>query len=59
MHIPEKTSLDKVYGKENLSNSIKILTLAPELPGAITHIEALTKDYNFRVSMGHSAATYS
>jgi len=59
MHIPKKTSLDKAYGEENLSNSIKILTLAPELAGAISHIETLTKDYNIRVSMGHSAATYS
>jgi N-acetylglucosamine-6-phosphate deacetylase len=35
-----------------------VLTLAPELPGALEHIERLTKEYKVRVSMGHSAADY-
>lgn len=58
MHIPAYSSLDQIYGKENLRNSIRILTLAPELPGALSIIEELTQNYGIRVSMGHSAATY-
>ena len=56
MHVPGNVSLESVYGKENLENSIRVLTMAPELPGALSHIESLTKDYGIRVSMGHSAA---
>ncbi|KAH6722143.1 carbohydrate esterase family 9 protein [Leptodontidium sp. MPI-SDFR-AT-0119] len=58
MHIPESVSLESIYGKENLESSIRVLTLAPELPGAIGHIETLTKKYGVHVSMGHSAASH-
>jgi N-acetylglucosamine-6-phosphate deacetylase len=58
MHIPSEKSLGDVYGEENLRDSIKVLTLAPELPGAAKHIKRLAKEYNIRVSMGHSAATH-
>ena len=58
MHIPSSASLESIYGQGNLVQSIKVLTLAPELPGALAHIEKLTRDYGVRVSMGHSAATY-
>lgn len=58
MHIPSSTALESIYGAQNLSGSIRVLTMAPELPGAIPHIETLTKDYGIRVSMGHSAATH-
>ena len=58
MHIPASSSLEDIYGEENLRNRIKVLTLAPELPGALTHIEKLYKSYGVRVSMGHSAADY-
>jgi N-acetylglucosamine-6-phosphate deacetylase len=57
MHIPSSRTLESIYGSENLSTSIKILTMAPELPGALSHISTLTKHYGIRVSMGHSAAT--
>jgi N-acetylglucosamine-6-phosphate deacetylase len=57
MHLPSTASLESVYGEENLRRSIKIVTLAPELPGAQGHIETLTATYGVRVSMGHSAAT--
>jgi N-acetylglucosamine-6-phosphate deacetylase len=58
MHIPSSTTLESIYGKDNLSNSIRVLTMAPELPGALDHIQTLTKDYRIRVSMGHSAASH-
>lgn len=59
MFLPNSTSLESVYGLDNLEGSIRVLTLAPELPGALNHIETLTKQYDIRVSMGHSAATYT
>ncbi|TAQ89116.1 hypothetical protein B7494_g2508 [Chlorociboria aeruginascens] len=58
MHVPSSKSLGDVYGKDNLTNSIRVLTLAPELPGALDHIKQLTAEYGVRVSMGHSAANY-
>ncbi|CZT08799.1 hypothetical protein WAI453_006097 [Rhynchosporium graminicola] len=58
MHVPESVSLESIYGKENLENSIRMVTLAPELPGALAHIDTLTKQYGIHVSMGHSAATH-
>ncbi|KAH8811730.1 carbohydrate esterase family 9 protein [Xylogone sp. PMI_703] len=57
MHIPESATLESIYGEENLKDAIKVVTLAPELPGALDHIETLTKKYGIKVSMGHSAAT--
>lgn len=58
MHVPSSASLETVYGEKNLEESIKIVTLAPELPGSVRHIERLTKEYGIQVSMGHSAATF-
>jgi N-acetylglucosamine-6-phosphate deacetylase len=58
MHIPSSSSLEMIYGEENLRDSIRVLTLAPELPGALEHIERLKKEYGVRISMGHSAADH-
>ena len=58
MHIPASSSLENIYGEESLKESIRVLTLAPELPGALDHISRLTKQYAVMVSMGHSAADY-
>jgi len=50
------TSLTNCYGTPNLPN-IKLITLAPELPGALSGIPALT-ERGIIVSIGHSDATY-
>ncbi|KAJ8108094.1 hypothetical protein OPT61_g8412 [Boeremia exigua] len=47
------------YGEAHLGHSspIKLITLAPELPGALPSIRALTES-GIKVSIGHSEATY-
>lgn len=57
MQEPAKSSLESIYGKANLMQSIGMVTIAPELPGALDAIHDLAV-YNIIVSMGHSAATY-
>jgi len=53
------SSLSACYGSSNLQSPspIKMITLAPELPGALPAISAL-KDVGILSSMGHSEATY-
>ncbi|CZR53225.1 related to N-acetylglucosamine-6-phosphate deacetylase [Phialocephala subalpina] len=57
MFIPSAASLEDVYGEESLKESIRVCTLAPELPGALEHIKKL-REYGVSVSMGHSAANF-
>lgn len=51
--------LAKCYGINNLQSPspITLITLAPELPGAMSSIQALT-DRGIHVSIGHSEASY-
>ncbi|CAD6442385.1 25a5471b-935b-4e5c-a80b-af9979e632f7 [Sclerotinia trifoliorum] len=58
LHIPESSSLETVYGEHNLCTAIKLVTMAPELPGASKLISLLSHLYGIKVSMGHSAASY-
>jgi N-acetylglucosamine-6-phosphate deacetylase len=58
MHVPEDSSLEELYGEDNLKQSIQIVTMAPELPGALDFMNTLRSKYDIRISMGHSAANY-
>ncbi|RAL58767.1 hypothetical protein DID88_009181 [Monilinia fructigena] len=58
MHIPESSSLEDIYGEHNLRTAVKLVTLAPELSGSLTHITSLVRNYDIKVSMGHSAASF-
>lgn len=52
-------SPSKLYGHENLEHVVKLITLAPELPGSTALIGQLQEEYpHIVVSQGHSAATY-
>ncbi|KAI8934641.1 hypothetical protein NX059_008334 [Plenodomus lindquistii] len=54
---PCTTSPSTIYGSSNLRTSIKLVTLAPELPSSDVLIKTLTSQ-GIKVSMGHSTATY-
>lgn len=56
MQTPSQSTLSNIYG--NIS-SIKLVTTAPELSGATDLINDLAQSKDIRVSLGHSAATYS
>ena len=49
---------EQVYGEENLRSSVKLITLAPELPNSGEAISRLSRNYGIRVSLGHSTASY-
>jgi N-acetylglucosamine-6-phosphate deacetylase len=56
LHEPDLSQMQAYL--ERFTGSIKMVTLAPELPGSLAMI-ALLKDNAVTVSLGHSAATFS
>jgi N-acetylglucosamine-6-phosphate deacetylase len=50
-------SLYELYGKENMKD-ISLITIAPELKGAVETIKHLSYKDKISVSIGHSMATY-
>ncbi|KAL8710296.1 MAG: hypothetical protein Q9220_005066 [cf. Caloplaca sp. 1 TL-2023] len=58
MLTPESSSLSSTYGAPSSTSNIKLLTLAPELPGSIPLITDLTSSTLIKVSLGHSAASH-
>ncbi|CAJ0627560.1 13209_t:CDS:2 [Entrophospora sp. SA101] len=50
------SDFENTYGSENIRNSIKLITVAPEVEGVLDNIERLVKS-GITVSIGHSAAT--
>lgn len=57
MQNPAKTSMKSVYGEDEMLSAIKMITLAPEMGGALELIEDLTQR-GIVVSLGHTAADY-
>ncbi|KIW15713.1 N-acetylglucosamine-6-phosphate deacetylase [Exophiala spinifera] len=59
LQIPAEMSLSELYGDANLKGPIKLITMAPELPGSTALIGQLQEEYpHIVISLGHSAATY-
>ncbi|KAB2572529.1 N-acetylglucosamine-6-phosphate deacetylase [Lasiodiplodia theobromae] len=58
-HTPSTTpSPTTIYGATGL-RSVKLATLAPELPSSTSLINTLTTNHSIRVSLGHTTATYA
>ena len=58
MEVPSQASATDIYGDRKFQAAIKMITLAPELEGSHHLIEALAKQDNIVVSLGHSAADF-
>lgn len=58
MQVPSETSIDATYGDSNTLSAVKLVTLAPELPGSTALISALSQHRDIVVSLGHSTADY-
>ncbi|PVI05691.1 carbohydrate esterase family 9 protein [Periconia macrospinosa] len=52
------TPASSVYGPTNLSRTVKLATIAPELPSSTSLIQSLVNS-GIRVSLGHSTASYT
>lgn len=56
---PTQMSIAELYGTENLNTAVRLITLAPELPGATALIGQLQEEHpHIVISLGHSTAKY-
>ena len=56
----QQAPFESLYHPTNLSSTIKMITIAPELPNAISMIASLhTKYPHIRIAIGHTTATYA
>jgi N-acetylglucosamine-6-phosphate deacetylase len=60
LRVPGDHHIGDIYGMNNFNGKcpIKLLTMAPELPGAYSFIKEATARHGITVSIGHSEATY-
>jgi N-acetylglucosamine-6-phosphate deacetylase len=60
LRVPGTDPIGEIYGERNFTGDcpIKLLTMAPELPGARSFINEATSHHGITVSIGHSEATY-
>lgn len=58
MQIPAENSFGDMFGENQNMQTIKLITLAPELDGSEALIERLVKQDNIPVSLGHSNAEF-
>ena len=57
MQSPDETAIEEIYGNSGQLDSVKLVTLAPELKGSMDLISTFAS-HNIRVSLGHSAADF-
>lgn len=56
---PTEISPSNLYGEKGLEDAVRMVTLAPELPGSMALIGQLQEEYpHIVISLGHSAGTY-
>lgn len=58
MQTPSQTSIEDIYGTPDGLSAIKLVTIAPELPGSTALISTLSQNHAIVVSLGHSSADY-
>lgn len=51
---------ESLYGQSNLSQVIKMITIAPEFPNTVAMIKSIRQKYpHIRIATGHTTATYN
>ena len=59
MAVPESSSVEEIYSAESLSSTVRLITVAPELPGSIPLIGHIRETYpHIAISLGHSSADF-
>lgn len=58
MQIPSQSSVEDIFGGEDATTTLKLVTIAPELEGSTALTKDLVQNYGAVVSLGHSSADY-